>query len=483
MSFSRAVPRRRRLVALSASAVLSFALFAQSGSPVPPPSTAALPAAAPPAVVPPAPIVPPAAIALLPDIDPAIARLLLSTAAYDNHAHTVLPPPADTTDRGFDALPVDSMVPQTDPVALRDDSYALPAAWQALWNVTLPSPLTPASTVQLNTARAATRRQHAADYSTWVIAQAGIATQVSNRVSMGPGLAAPHFRWVPYADALLFPLSNTGLAARNPDRGAFFPLEDRLRATYLQQLNLPAVPTTLDAYLQQVVLPLLRQQRANGAIAEKFEIAYLRPFGFADVSHDEAAAIYAAQIGRPAPDEAAYARLQDFLFRTIALESGRLGMAVHLHTSAGSGSYFDIAGVDPLRLEPLFNDPRLRGTTFVLLHGGFPQTGAATALLQKPNVYLDLSQEALIYSPRTFAATLRERLELYPDKVLFGTDGYPYTASLGWEESTWIAARNTRTALGIALSGMLRDGDIDRPRAEKLAHMVLYDNAAALYNK
>ena len=227
--------------------------------------------------------------------------------------------------------------------------------------------------------------------------------------------------------------------------------------------------------------PLLQQQRAAGAIAEKFEVAYLRPFGFADVPHDDAAAIYARLIGKPHPDEAEYTQLQNFLFLAIAAECGRLGMAVHLHTAAGSGSYFDIGGADPIRLESVFNLPRLRKTTFVMLHGGFPQTGNATALLQEPNVYLDLSQEALVYSPRTLAATLRERLELYPDKVLFGTDGYPYTPSLGWEESTWIAARTIRTALGIALSGMLRDGEVDLPQANKLAHMVLYDNAAALY--
>ncbi len=421
-------------------------------------------------------------IAPLPDIDPAIAQVLVTTPAYDNHAHTLLPPPSYATDRGFDALPVDSMEPQTDPVGLREDSPQLPAAWKALWGVVAAAPLSPAAMQQLNAARAAAQHQHGADYSNWVIAQAGIATQVANRVSMGPGLVPPHFQWVPYADALLFPLSNTDLAAGNPDRAAFFPLEDKLRAAYLQQLHLAAMPPTLDDYLDQVVRPLLRQQRAAGAIAEKFEVAYLRPFGFADAPHDHAAAIYARLLGKPHPDEAAYTHLQNFLFLAIAAECGKLGMAMHLHTAAGSGSYFDIGGADPLRLESVFNLPRLRKTTFVMLHGGFPQTQNATALLQKPNVYLDLSQEALVYSPRTLAATLRERLELYPDKVLFGTDGYPYTTSLGWEESTWIAARNIRTALGLALSGMVRDGDIDLPRAEKLAHMVLYDNAARLYS-
>ena len=65
----------------------------------------------------------------------------------------------------------------------------------------------------------------------------------------------------------------------------------------------------------------------------------------------------------PHPNEAQYKRLQDFLFRYIAAECGRLGMPVHLHTTSGGGGYFSIAGDNPLLLEPLFNDPRLRTPT------------------------------------------------------------------------------------------------------------------------
>ena len=37
------------------------------------------------------------------------------------------------------------------------------------------------------------------------------------------------------------------------------------------------------------------------------------------------------------------------------------------------------------------------------------------------------------------------------------------------------------TALGIALTGMVRDGEIDRTRAKAIAVMVLRGNAAQLY--
>jgi predicted TIM-barrel fold metal-dependent hydrolase len=149
---------------------------------------------------------------------------------------------------------------------------------------------------------------------------------------------------------------------------------------------------------------------------------------------------------------------------------------------AGDGSYFGVAGVNPLLLEPLFNDPRLRHTNFVLLHGGWPYERITAALLEKPNVYADLSSQDLFFPPRTEAQWLREWLEWEPDKVLFGTDGYPFSDEMGWPESTWLANRNGRAALGIALTGMLHDGEITRDKANQLARNVLRGNAEALYH-
>jgi uncharacterized protein len=416
-----------------------------------------------------------------PRIDPGIAQAIAGIWAVDNHAHPVLAPPADATDRDFDALPVASMAPESDPVALRPDDPSLALAWKALYGLDATPPLDSAGLDRLHSAQERAKAEHGEDYPAWVLDQAHIGTQVANRVTMGRGVQPPRFRWVPYADALLFPLDNHGLAAATPDRQQFFALEDQLRARYLKDAGLSAPPATLDAYLQRVVMPTLERQKAGGAIAEKFEVAYLRGFDFSDPPQTEAAAIYARWVRGGTPDPALYKRLQDFLFRTIAGECGRLGLAVHLHAMAGAGGYFGIAGVDPLLLEPLFNDPRLRGTNFVLLHGGWPYVREIGALLQKPNVYLDLSGQDLLLPPHTEAQWLREWLEFEPEKVLFGTDGYPYSDELGWAESTWIANRNARQALGIALTGMLRDGEVSRERSVEIARLVLRGNAERLY--
>jgi hypothetical protein len=419
-------------------------------------------------------------------LDPELYAHILQTPAIDNHAHPVLPQDAlaaqQAPDRDFDALPVDNMEPQTDVVAWRPDNPQLPLAWKALWGLELTLPLTPAETQQLTAAREKVKASEGLAYDTWVLDQANIGTMVANRVSMGPGVtdtgtAATRFRWVPYADALLFPFDNSQLAAQTPDKALFFPLEDKLRARYLAALHLTRVPATLDEYIAQVVTPTLERQRKGGAIAEKFEVAYLRSFDFTNPSHDEAARAYSNSARTPAD----YKLLQDYLFRTIAAECGRLGMAVHFHTLSGGGGYFSIAGDNPLLLEPIFNDPKLRHTNFVMLHGGWPFVREAGSLLQKPNVYLDLSQQSLTFPPRTLAGWLREWLETFPDKVLFGTDGYALSDAEGWEESTWIAARNARQALALALTGMMADGEITRARAFAIADEVLRGTALQLY--
>jgi uncharacterized protein len=416
-----------------------------------------------------------------PSIDPALAAQIAAIPAIDNHAHPLLSPPAYATDRNFDALPVDNMEPDTDPAGLRPTLPALHEAWQAIFHFNGTPPLDAAGLKQLEAAREARRQQQGEKYATYILDRANIATELANRVAMGTGVQPPRFRWVPYVDALLFPLDNSGLAAVTLDRKQFFPLEDKLRAQYLQQANLKSLPPSLDQYLKQLVTPILEQQKSQGAVAEKFEIAYLRSFGFDDVPRPEAARIYATLLHTPHPDPAQYKRLQDFLFRYIAQECGRLNLPVHIHTTSGGGGYFDIAGDNPLLLEPLFNDPRLRRTNFVLLHGGWPFIHEIGSLLQKPNVYLDLSQQSLMISPRTMSTWLREWLELFPEKILYATDAYPYSQSMGWEEAAWIANQNIRTSLGMALTGMMQDQQITPTQAEKLAHMVLHTNAESLY--
>jgi predicted TIM-barrel fold metal-dependent hydrolase len=157
-------------------------------------------------------------------------------------------------------------------------------------------------------------------------------------------------------------------------------------------------------------------------------------------------------------------------------------MAVHIHSFEGAGGYYGATGADPLFLESAFNDSSLRRTTFVIVHGGGIFANHAGAMLMKPNVYLDFSMMPVIYSAPKLAEVLREWLLQYPEKVLFGSDASPLGPDLGWEVVAWMGTTTAREALGIALSTMMRNGEVTRERAQQIAAMVMRTTAGKLYN-
>jgi predicted TIM-barrel fold metal-dependent hydrolase len=70
---------------------------------------------------------------------------------------------------------------------------------------------------------------------------------------------------------------------------------------------------------------------------------------------------------------------------------------------------------------------------------------------------------------------------MMPEHVVFGSDAGPFDLGMGWEETTWIASRKSRQALGMALTTMLRDDTLTRERARAIAERVLRQNAVELY--
>ena len=413
-------------------------------------------------------------------IDPQLSAEIAKIKAIDNHAHPVRPVfDGQDKDAEFDALPVDVMEPYTEPVRTREGSPLVIEAWRQLFGYRYED-RAPEHIAELQQRKKQLLQEKGNDYANWVLDQLGIDTMLANRVAMGRGLSAPRFLWVPFVDALLFPLNNRSLAARNSDRKTFYDDEDRLLKRYLKESGLAQTPGTLDEYLAKVVTATLERQKRGGAVAVKYEAAYLRSLDFEDVSKSDARSIYFGSRTASPPD-AAYKKLQDYIFRYIAAECGRLDLAVHIHAAYGAGGYFHIGGANPMLLESVLNDPNLRKTNFVMLHGGWPFTREVAALLSKPNAYADFSEQTFMNYPRGVADAIREWLERAPEKVLFATDAYPFSEEMGWEEAGWVAATTGRQALGQALTEMLHDGEITRARAIEIARMVLRDNARKLY--
>lgn len=414
-------------------------------------------------------------------VDPALARYINSIRAVDDHAHPMRPvAPGAPADTDFDALPLDGIPPFDPPSRLRPDEPVWRQAQSALYRV--PPSLTGAayhSTLKNDVATA--QRTNGLRFAEWALDQASIDVMIANRISLGPGLAPPRFRWLAFADPLMLPLDVSSEAARTPDTRPLYPREAKLLQRYMREMNVPALPPTLDEYVRAVVAPTLARERANGAVGIKFEAAYLRPLDFDDPDSAGAARVYAKYARSGVPTRAEYKTLEDYLFRAITREAGRQKLAVQIHVLETFGGFYSTHGSAPHLLEPAFNDSTLRGTKFVIVHGGWPLIGETQALLGKPNVYADISMMDDILTPTVLAGVLRQWLGEWPDKVLFGTDAFDGGPEQGWEQVAWVGSTTARRALAIALTGMMRDGDVTRDRAEALAKMVLHDNAVAVY--
>lgn len=414
-------------------------------------------------------------------VDSALLHYIEGIRAIDDHAHPMLPvalgAPADTD---FDALPLGGIPAFDVPARLRPDDPIWHSAQQALYGI----PATrqgDAYHAALKAAVADTLRAKGNDFPAWALERAGIDVMLANRIAMGPGLASPRFRWIAFADPLMLPLDTRAEGARTPDVRSLYPRESALLRRYLREIDVRALPATLADYERNVVRPMLARWRADGAVAIKFEAAYLRPLDFDDPDTAAAVRTYARYARGGVPSHAEYRNLENHLFRVIVREAGRQQLATQIHVLEVFGGFYSSRGSAPHLLEPAANDSTLRGSRIVIVHGGWPLVGETQGLISKPNVYADVSMMGNMLSPRVLAGVLRQWLGQWPEKVMFGTDAFDGGAEQGWEQVAWVGSTTARRALAIALTGMMRDGEIDRARAEALARMVMRENAARVY--
>jgi predicted TIM-barrel fold metal-dependent hydrolase len=414
------------------------------------------------------------------DEDPYLVAEIAKIRAVDNHTHVGKVVGPGEIDRDFDALPCDIIEPGGDVAWASEDNPRVIEAWKALYGYKYDD-RKPEHVQELIAARAQVIREQGDNFPTWVLDKLGTQYLFANRVAMGRGLPAPRFRWVPFDDALLTPVASTAVE-ETPDRKAFYAAEAKILKKYMTEAGASAPPATLEEYVAKVVLPTLESQKKAGAVAVKFEAAYLRTLDFALPREAEARRVYAKYAKAGVPSKEEVLALQDYLFRVMAREAGRLGLAVHLHTGTGCGTYFDVMGANPGNLESVLDDATLRKTTFVLIHGGSgPWTKVAAFLMSKPNVYVDFSEQDAISPPWMLARVIREWLEWYPQKVLYGTDLSPGPPEVDWDVVGYVTNGTARQALAVALTGMVHDGDITRGRAVEIARMVLRENGIKLY--
>jgi uncharacterized protein len=391
---------------------------------------------------------------------------------YDNHAH---PGYSDDSDVDAMASPPD----ESATLRLRDDNPEFVAGAKALFGYPYDD-FKPEHAKWLVEKKKAAETASGTAYWDGILDKLNVEICLANRAMMPAYLDTKRFHWVFFGDSFFYPFDNSGERARTPDMGVYVPLQEKMLSRWKKQEGVEGLPADLAGY-EDFIRRTMADNQKRGGVAIKFEAAYFRSLYFSDPRREKAEAIYNKYKagGVPAPEE--YQLFQDYAFRVMADEAGKLHLAMHFHTAVGIGDYFSLRQGNVLNLENVVRDARYKNVIFVLVHGGWPYEREAALLTAVKNVYLDTSFQSEMLYPSQFKMVLKQLLTLYPDKMMFGSDAFPFNDALGAEESMWLAARTSRTGLAAALAELVDEGAISEAKALGLAHGYLHDNAVKLY--
>ena len=315
-----------------------------------------------------------------------------------------------------------------------------------------------------------------------VLDRLNIETCLANRVALAPYLNPKRFHWVFFVDSFLFPFDNRDQSGKNGDMAVYIPLQEKALKRYMKQEGVSGLPADLAGY-ENFVRQTLADNQKKGGVAMKFEAAYFRSLYFRDPPRDKAEAIYAKYHRGGVPSDEDYRTFQDYIFRALIDQAGKLKLPVHFHSAVGIGDSFSLRNGNPLNLENVLRDPRYSKVKFVLIHGGYPYTLDMIWLTAAKNVYTDSSLVGYYVYPSELKNILKQWISLFPERMMFGSDAFPFNDAVGAEETFWLAARSARTAVAAALAELVAEGAFTEAKALQLARMYLHDNAAKLYGE
>lgn len=393
---------------------------------------------------------------------------------YDNHSHATFP---DDSDMDAMASPPD----ESTVLRLRDTNPEFVAAAKALFGYPYDD-FAPDHAKWLIDKKKAAEASGNVSYFNGILDKLNVQTCLANRVALAPYLDPKRFHWVFFVDSFLFPFDNRDQTGKNGDMAVYIPLQEKVLARYKKQENVSGLPADLAGY-ESFVRQTLTDNQKKGGVAMKFEAAYFRSLYFSDPPREKAEEIYAKYHSGGVPSESEYRLFQDYVFRVLIDQAGKLGLPVHFHSAVGIGDYFSLRNGNPTNLENVVRDPRYSKVKFVLIHGGYPYTLDMIWMTAAKNVYTDSSLMGYYVYPSELKNVLKQWVSLFPEKIMFASDAFPFNEAVGAEETYWVAVRSARTAIAAALAELVSEGAFNERKALELARLYLHDNAARLYGE
>src|SRR3989475_8457015 len=191
-----------------------------------------------------------------------------------------------------------------------------------------------------------------------------IETCLANRVAPAAYLDPKRFHWVFFVDSFLFAFDNHSLIAKNGDMAVYIPLQEKVLQRYMKQESMHGLPADLGGY-EAFIRQTLADNQKKGGVAMKFEAAYFRTLYFRDPSREKAEAIYTQFRAGGVPSDEDYITFQDYVFRVLIDQAGKLKLPVHFHSAEGIGDYFSLHKSNPLHLGNVARGPRCANLKFL----------------------------------------------------------------------------------------------------------------------
>jgi uncharacterized protein len=234
---------------------------------------------------------------------------------------------------------------------------------------------------------------------------------------------------------------------------------------------------TLEDFMNSLEARFKKEADRGMAVVKVF-ISYSRSLEALEVSQENARKVFRKLVNenegfKMSPAEAK--PLQDYmLFRLLGL-AGKNGYPVAFHTGmqAGKGNY--IENSNPVLLyNAITSFPDVK---FVLYHGSYPFGGELSVLAKTfSNVYIDMNWTWSI-SPSYSERYLSEWLETVPAGKLMAFGGDCMVVENVYSEL--LIARNI---ISNVLTKKVSSGYLTEAEAKSIARMILFDNAARIYN-
>jgi predicted TIM-barrel fold metal-dependent hydrolase len=220
---------------------------------------------------------------------------------------------------------------------------------------------------------------------------------------------------------------------------------------------------------------------AQGAVALKSTIAYLRSLRFEVVAYDAARSAFSACLrgwksrGRKAEDDFPFPReAQDFMMHFMLQKANERHLVFQFHTGLQEGNGNIISNSDPSLMSNLFL--AYPNVDFDLFHISYPYQGVAAALCKNfPNVFVDMCW-AHIISPAASRSALADFLDALPYTKIsaFGGD-YMFV------DGVWGHLSLARENVARVLAEKVREGVFTREKALQIGLALFHDNPARIF--